>query len=349
MRISRKGFLPLLVFEGAIVFLCALVTVASKPVSYTVTEIGGLSGTKFASVTDINGSGKIVGSSANHAFLWDHGVVTDLGTLGGNLSVANAVNDLGQVVGESNTATGEKHAFLWEQGVMTDLGTAGETSAAHGINNLGQIVGAAFAKNVRGGAMLWKNGVRQPLGDLGPSGSGSTAMAVSDKAEIVGVSSGFVANLGGVVRAVVWQGGTIQEIGTLGGRHSAANALNGKREVVGWAEMGDQSTDAFLWQGGRMHDLGKLPGSLAKAGAGSQAAGINDHGVIVGSSLNSKGESRAVIWEFGQIRDLNDLIPQESGIILTAAKAINLQGQIVAEQQLGPEGPTASFLLTPRP
>ena len=38
--------------------------------------------------------------------------VTNLGTLGGAQSRAYGLNELGQVVGESDTASGESHAFL---------------------------------------------------------------------------------------------------------------------------------------------------------------------------------------------------------------------------------------------
>ena len=52
----------------------------------------------------------------------------DLGTLGGASSGAEAVNDSGQVVGGSQTASGANHAFLWTQaGGMVDLGTLGGT------------------------------------------------------------------------------------------------------------------------------------------------------------------------------------------------------------------------------
>jgi probable HAF family extracellular repeat protein len=48
------------------------------------------------------------------AYLWEKGVVTDLGTLvGGRFSSANAINPAGQVVGGSETATRETHATLW--------------------------------------------------------------------------------------------------------------------------------------------------------------------------------------------------------------------------------------------
>ena len=318
----------------------------SLPKRYTVTDLGGLAGNGFAQAIAINDLGQIVGKSANHAFLWEHGMMTDLGTLGGRLSSANAINDHGQVVGESETAAGEVHAFVWEHRLMRDLGTAGETSSAHGINNPGVIIGAMFAKNIRGGAVVWKNGGRQYLGDLGPSGSGSTAMAINNAGEIAGVSSGFADNGGGVVRAVIWQDGAIRDIGTLGGLHSTANALNNQGEVVGWAEVRDQLTVAFLWKDEAMHQLAMLSNGLAAPGNGTQAAAVNDYGQIVGSALNSKGESRAVIWENGKITDLNDLIDAGKGLVLTQATAINNGGQIVVEQQTA-DRTAKSFLLTP--
>jgi probable HAF family extracellular repeat protein len=97
-----------------------------------------------------------------------------------------------------------------------------------------------------------------------------------------------------------------------------------------------------------MHDLGMLPGGVNKPGNGSQASSVNRQGLVVGSSLNSMGESRAVIWENGKIVDLNTLIPPTPGVVLTRAMAINNRGQIVAQQQVRADGLARSFLLTPR-
>src|SRR5262249_2893600 len=70
-----------------------------------------------------------------------------LGTLGGMESMAYGINNLGQVVGNAQTALGADHAFLYDGGTMIDLNDeippdAGWTlQYAHGINDAGQITG----------------------------------------------------------------------------------------------------------------------------------------------------------------------------------------------------------------
>jgi probable HAF family extracellular repeat protein len=127
----------------------------------------GWADTKKASAADRH-EGEVCGDwkyrhPAPHAFLWKHGRLIDLGTLGGLESEAQAVNDQGQVVGWADTKRTDSddcpvgHAFVWENGKMTDLGTlpGGKESEAVAINNKGQIIGWSDTRSGEQHAVLW--------------------------------------------------------------------------------------------------------------------------------------------------------------------------------------------------
>jgi probable HAF family extracellular repeat protein len=120
----------------------------------TPTDLGTLGGLQLIPGS-INNRGQIVGNAFSPdfsvlvAFLWQNGVATELGTLPPDVfSLANGINDKGQIVGQSCDMDFDCRAFLWEDGTMTELNglvhnpNAPFLEAANSINSRGQIAGA---------------------------------------------------------------------------------------------------------------------------------------------------------------------------------------------------------------
>jgi probable HAF family extracellular repeat protein len=205
----------------------------------------------------VAGYSQLPGNHAEHAFVWQDGAMSDLGTLGGFFSAgseATAVNNAGQVVGGSyGIHSGGhhhglhshriSHAFLWQNGVMTDLGTlGGKSSYANAVNDAGEVVGSAALRHSR---------------EFG-------------------------------THAFLWSNGAMTDLGTLGGVDSFATGINNQGQVVGYSYTGTGYTHAFVWQGGVMTDLN----SLLSNGAGwtlSDATAVNQAGQIVGYGTTPDG------------------------------------------------------------
>ncbi len=91
----------------------------------------------------------------SHAFLWQGHKTVDLGALSPraeNCSDALAVNDRGEIAGQSSTTVvdpqlglRELRAVVWKDGIIGDLGTfGGNESGAGSINRSGQVAGFAL-------------------------------------------------------------------------------------------------------------------------------------------------------------------------------------------------------------
>jgi probable HAF family extracellular repeat protein len=132
-----------------------------------------------------------------HALLWRNGVATDLGNLGGEFNnLPHGINNLGQVVGESDLAGDQTaHAFLASARTkMQDLGVVGDDyySFGFGINDAGEIVGLSANADfsvIR--AFIRQNGTLVDLNTL-VTGNNSlyllTACFINSKGEITGIA-----------------------------------------------------------------------------------------------------------------------------------------------------------------
>jgi probable HAF family extracellular repeat protein len=153
--------------------------------------IGGYQALAINNHTQVAGSYD-GGGGISHAYLWENGIMQDLGTLGGNFSLAKGINNIGQVVGYSRNSLGQHHAFLWENGNITDLGRLGQDylSVATSINDRGQVVG--FSQTSLVGPrrpFLWERGIMTDLNDLIDNNSGwilQDAWDINEKGQIVG-------------------------------------------------------------------------------------------------------------------------------------------------------------------
>jgi probable HAF family extracellular repeat protein len=81
----------------------------------------------------------------------------------------------------------------------------------------------------------------------------------------------------------------MHDLGTLGGRSSAANDINSAGEVAGYSLLADGRKSAFVYRNGTMLDLNTLIGGGWWL---EEAAAINDAGQIAGTGIY-EGERRA--------------------------------------------------------
>ncbi len=304
----------------------------------------------------IAGTSNLAGDAAVEAVLWRGQRMTRLGTLGGaNSAVLWPVENLrGIVAGIAQTAEPDPYnerwscyyffpgaqrsgtrclGFRWEDGVMTPLPTLGGTHGfATGANNLGQIVG--WAENtvhdpsctapqvLQFRAVVWGPGHQQvrelpPLLELGDSVSSATA--INDRGQVVGISGACSNAVGGLSAKhnVLWENGHATDIGDFGGiAWNTPMAINQRGDIVGFAN--DSAADgtsfnprAFVkFDGQPIRRLEMLPGDVT-----SQALGINEWRQIVGQSCDADGNCRAFLWHDGTVQDLGAIDDGEAALL----------------------------------
>lgn len=298
---------------------------------YSTIDLGVRTTEQVSFARKVNIRGEVAGRSGGvngtetRAAVWTAAGMEVLGVLpGGDYSAAHGINDLGVVVGSSNTGTIVR-PFTWTsgQGMQPLPSLPGyQGGEALAINNAGDVVG--YLTGVNGAvAVVWTSDGRiLRIGTL-PGGTSSRAVAINGSGQVAGTSRGARGK-----RAFLWsaqQG--MRDLGTLAGDiESEALDVNDSGQVVG-ASTGRNGTSAFL----STPSAGMVRLKTLGGGNYSRAIGINNKGEIVGTSSSPAG-ARAVIWTSGgAVRDIQSMRrPAMFGLVLSEAQAISDSSQIVA-------------------
>lgn len=327
MTFPKRRTRPSLAFAVA---ACMLAGSALATPVYRIEAIPEGDGMLPTSAYGINEDGVVVGegfrSEAGDAerkwplpFRYQAGVLKQLSTGGVGSGYVATINKKGTMVG------GRMYATTWSpKGKPQDMGNpplCSGTISAVDINDAGQSVGMIACTPYRTAPGLYHQGVNTEL-PLLPGHDGGVASAINNAGHVVGYSAR--SNNGPfVTRAFLWEGGPLQDLGTLGGKSSRANGINKRGEIVGLAEDANGVNQPFLYSRGAMKALPSCGEALV------QPVALNESGTVIGT-LFTPGPSRAVIFEGRQCLHLQDLIDETSvGWQLLTASDINAAGTIV--------------------
>jgi probable HAF family extracellular repeat protein len=248
--------------------------------------------------------------------------IVNLSSLGGSENAGNSINDQGLVAGFANLPdNNSRHAMLWLYGFRFDLGTLGgpNSNVPWPVKNTSGLI-AGIAQTT----------TPQPRGE---TWSCRSFFATPTRAAATCLG-------------VVWEGGRIRALPTLGGDNGFATGANNHRQVVGWAENKVEDSScvlpqiyqfrATLWGPDldKVRELPPLPGDSTSA-----ATGINDKGQVIGISgacgtaVGGIAARHAVLWEKGKPTHLGNL----GGIAWNTPMALNERGDIVGFSNVSKE------------
>lgn len=249
----------------------------------------------------------------------------DLGTLGGAQTMPWAVNDKGQVVGQSQVADGTWHAFLWSGGAMTDLAPDAPQSLAFDINNRGEVTGYVQPQpGEPADAVVWKDGTTTQVAHEG------YGQAINERGQV----SGTVTDLSVPAdNPYLWTAGARVDLGPLPFPDAVSSSvfvdLTKDGTILGRGNLQDETEVTFTWSAGTFTELGDATGPMI-------GLDINDKGHVAGSARRADWSMEAAIWRTGALQRLG-VVP---GATSTRAVALNEKG-LVAGVSDGPGGSRA--------
>lgn len=294
-------------------------------------------------------------------------------------SQAVRINASGQAVG-TDISTGQHFAAVWTDGLVKWLDNPYTEGDAYSINASGVVVGGVGQLN----SALWTSAGE--FVDLGLGAAGDYVSAINDKGNcvifnaadaetfrsylvpacdlskliplgyyLVGVA--INANdqialtnqaISGKHRASLYTGGTFTELGMLAGyAQSDASDLNDRGHVVGTsADAAQDLREGFFWNGRKLRKVGTL------GGVRSEAMGVNNLDVVVGSAQTRKGKWHPFVRDMhaadSRAQDLAKMLDASgAGWSLDRALSINKSGQILVRGTAPGDSTPRSAILTP--
>ena len=351
---------------GALVVLPAVVLAAPADPCYVVTDLSA----SVHNPTAINAAGDVVGIESvpcgpsspaqlmcPRAVRYDSstGLTSELGMVGDGTGVyysyAYDINAGGVAVGAAEAIPGSQSticATRYPAGGGRECLIEGDSSVAFAINDAGVIVGylADNAENGRNRAFIIDGAAFTDLhAEIVARESGalqSQATAINAGGDVAGwyYDAGFTKHTWVRHRPVSGEPAVYDFLSLpddLAGNDADTTGINDAGQVIATTNLwsGNWPMRAIRWTGGVPQDLGTLDTPVPE---GSEASGINNRGDVVGGSnyeyLWDGGggwvSPHAFLYRDGVMRDLNDLIPADSGWVLEKAIATNDAGQIVA-------------------
>jgi probable HAF family extracellular repeat protein len=240
-------------------------------------SLGGVNpGGDAGAATAINDAGQVVGysyvpSGEWHAFMYDKGVMRDLGSMAADNRVyyayAIGINSDGKVVG----GTGSQHGFLYSNGIMLELEPPNSSAGrAYGINSRGQVAGYYY-KGDTGRAFLYSGGQFTTIGPL--ESPYTVAFGINEGGDVVGstwLPDDAACRTCYQPRAFIYADGQFIDLNTMlppGSQWTLryAYGINNNRNIIGQGSIKGQP-HAFVLQLESTRRPSRAPGVTASVG-----------------------------------------------------------------------------------